>query len=53
MIELIGSADQLNFEILQARRFEKNFLLYGSGLLAVTFMKQLNLLTIRAMFQFP
>jgi len=31
-IELIGSADQLNYEILQARRFEKNFLLYGGDL---------------------
>ncbi len=31
-IELIGVADQLNYEILQARRFEKNFLLYGGDL---------------------
>jgi signal transduction histidine kinase len=31
-IELIGVADQLNYEILQARRFEKNFLLSGSDL---------------------
>jgi signal transduction histidine kinase len=31
-IELIGAADQLNYEILQARRFEKNFLLYGGDL---------------------
>jgi len=29
-MDLIGVADQLNYEILQARRFEKNFLLYGS-----------------------
>jgi signal transduction histidine kinase len=31
-VELIGAADQLNYEILQARRFEKNFLLYGGDL---------------------
>jgi two-component system NtrC family sensor kinase len=31
-IELIGVADQLNYEILQIRRFEKNFLLYGGDL---------------------
>ncbi len=31
-IALIGVADQLNYEILQTRRFEKNFLLYGSDL---------------------
>jgi len=31
-IELIGIADRLNHEILQARRFEKNFLLYGGDL---------------------
>jgi two-component system NtrC family sensor kinase len=31
-IHLIGVADQLNYEIFQARRFEKNFLLYGSDL---------------------
>ncbi len=31
-IDLIGVADQLNYEILQTRRFEKNFLLYGSDL---------------------
>jgi len=31
-IELIGVADQLNYEILQMRRFEKNFLLYGGDL---------------------
>ena len=31
-VELIGVADQLNYEILQARRFEKNFLLYGGDL---------------------
>jgi len=31
-IELIGAADRLNYEILQARRFEKNFLLYGGDL---------------------
>ena len=31
-IELIGVADQLNYEIHQARRFEKNFLLYGGDL---------------------
>jgi two-component system NtrC family sensor kinase len=31
-IELIGVADQINYEILQARRFEKNFLLYGGDL---------------------
>jgi len=31
-IELIGVAEQLNYEILQARRFEKNFLLYGGDL---------------------
>jgi len=31
-IELIGVADQLNYEILQARRFEKNFLLSGIDL---------------------
>ncbi len=31
-ITLIGVADQLNYEILQTRRFEKNFLLYGSDL---------------------
>jgi two-component system NtrC family sensor kinase len=31
-MDLIGVADQLNYEILQARRFEKNFLLYGSDL---------------------
>jgi signal transduction histidine kinase len=31
-IELIGAADKLNYEILQARRFEKNFLLYGGDL---------------------
>jgi len=31
-IELIGVADRLNYEILQARRFEKNFLLYGGDL---------------------
>ena len=31
-IELIGVADQLNYEILQVRRFEKNFLLYGGDL---------------------
>jgi two-component system NtrC family sensor kinase len=29
-IELIGVADQLNYEVFQARRFEKNFLLSGS-----------------------
>ncbi len=31
-IGLIGVADQLNYEILQVRRFEKNFLLYGGDL---------------------
>ncbi len=31
-IEVIGAADRLNYEILQARRFEKNFLLYGGDL---------------------
>jgi two-component system NtrC family sensor kinase len=31
-IHLIGVADQLNYEIFQARRFEKNYLLYGSDL---------------------
>jgi len=31
-IAFIGVADQLNYEILQARRFEKNYLLYGSDL---------------------
>jgi len=31
-IELIGVADKINYEILQARRFEKNFLLYGGDL---------------------
>lgn len=31
-IELIGVADQLNYEILQMRRFEKNVLLYGGDL---------------------
>jgi two-component system NtrC family sensor kinase len=31
-VELIGGADKLNYEILQARRFEKNFLLYGGDL---------------------
>ncbi len=30
--ELIGVAEQLNYEILQIRRFEKNFLLYGGDL---------------------
>jgi signal transduction histidine kinase len=31
-IQFISIADQLNYEILQARRFEKNYLLYGSDL---------------------
>jgi len=31
-IAFIGVADQLNYEILQARRFEKNYFLYGSDL---------------------
>jgi signal transduction histidine kinase len=31
-IHLIAVADELNYEIFQARRFEKNFLLYGSDL---------------------
>jgi len=31
-LDFIGVADQLNYEILQARRFEKNYLLYGSDL---------------------
>jgi len=36
-VELIGVADQINYEILQARRFEKNFLLYGGDLEHVDF----------------
>ena len=31
-MQFISIADQLNYEILQARRFEKNYLLYGSDL---------------------
>jgi len=31
-VDLIAGADKLNYEILQMRRFEKNFLLYGGDL---------------------